>query len=188
MTALGMLILFNSGTTLSVLQPEIKRITLVVTILFTIVFPSSMILVLYLTKAISDIGLHSRKERVLSITLAIIMYMFTFFVMRGIPQLAGGHIVYLFCPPVALFLALILNNFMKPSIHMLGIGMLLGTMLVIILFYGAQIQWIFILCVIAAGLLGTSRLALKSNTALEVFVGFSAGFLTSGTILAIYIL
>ncbi|MDA3822466.1 MAG: hypothetical protein PF450_07665 [Bacteroidales bacterium] len=188
MTSIGMLILFNSGTSLSVIQPEVKRIALVVTLLFTLVFPASMILVLYLTRVISDIGLHSQKERVLPMALAIVMYMFTFFMVRGIAQLAGGHIVYLFCPPVALFLALILNNFMKPSIHMLGIGTVIGTMLAIIFLYGAQIQGMFILLVIAAGILGTSRLVLKANTPKEVFLGFSAGFLVSLSIMTIYIL
>jgi len=188
MTTLGMLIVFNSGTSLSVIQPEVKRISLLVTSLFTFVFPASMILLLYLTKVISDIHLHSQKERVLPFALAIIMYMFTFFVMRGIPQLSGGHIVFLFCPPAALFAAMILNNFMKPSIHMLGIGVLLGLLLVLIVFYGAQIQLLFIIVTLAAGFLGTSRLVLKIHTAGEVLYGFISGFLISGIILVIFIL
>ena len=121
MTTLGILILFNSGTSLSVIQPEVKRISLIVTGLFTVVFPVLMIILLKLTKVISDIRLHDQKERVLPLSLAIIMYMFTFFVMRGIPQLSGGHIIFLFCSPAVLFVALVLNNFMKVCIHMLGI-------------------------------------------------------------------
>lgn len=188
MTTLGMLILFNSGTSLSVIQPEVKRISLFVMGLFTLVFPSTMIFILYLTKVISDIRLTDRKERVLPLSLAIIMYMFTFFVMRGIPQLSGGHIVYLFCPPAALFVALVLNNFMKPSIHMLAIGVLVGILLVLILFYGAQLQLVFIVTIITSGILGTARLVLKAHTIAEVAVGFGAGFLVSGIIMILFIL
>jgi hypothetical protein len=188
MTTLGLLILFNSGTSLSVIQPEVKRISLIVTILFTSVFPASMIIILYLTKVISDIRFHDKNARVLPLSLAIILYMFTFFIMRGIPQLSGGHIAFLFCPPAALFVALVLNNFMKPSIHMLGIGMLVGILLVLIVFYGAPIQLLFIVVVLASGLLGTARLVLQAHTPREVVVGFTAGFLVSGIIITIFIL
>ena len=188
MTTLGMLILFNSGTSLSVIQPEVMRISLIVTGLFTFVFPASMVILLYLTKVISDIGLNDKKERVLPLSLSIIMYMFTFFVMRGIPQLSGGHIIFLFCPPASLFVALVLNNFIKPSIHMLGIGMLVGILLVLIVFYGAQIQLLFILAVLVSGLLGTARLVLELHSPKEVMVGFSAGFLISGIIMTISVI
>lgn len=188
MTSLGMLILFHSGTSLSVLQPEVKRIALIVTALFTFVFPASMIIMLFLTKVISNIELQERKERILPVALAILMYMFTFFIMKGIPQLSGGHIVFLFCPPAALFITLVLNNFFKPSIHMLGIGMLCGTILILIIFYGASLQGLFILAVLASGVLGTSRLILQFHKPLEVLSGFATGFLVTLIIMSVYIL
>lgn len=188
MTSLGMLLLFNSGTSLAVIQTEVKNLSLIVTVLFTIVFPALMILLLYATRVIDNIELNKRRDRVLPMSLVIIMYMFTFFVMRGIPQLTKGHIVFLLCPPAALFIALILNNFMKPSIHMLGIGMLLGIMLVLILFYGAQIQFIFMTTILVSGVLGTARLSLGLHTPLEIFAGFITGFLVSGMLMTIYII
>ena len=188
MTTVGMLILINSGTSLSALQPEVKKITMIITALFTFVFPASMIIMLYLTKMIKNIDLHDRAERTLPITLTIILYLFTFFIMRGIPQLTAGHIVFLFCPPLALFIVLVLNRFMKPSIHMLGVGILTGIILVIMIFYGARIQLILIATILASGILGTSRLLLKTHQPIEILAGFLGGFLTTSLVMIIYIL
>jgi len=187
MTSLGMLLILNSGSSLSVLQKEVKQITMIVTILFTFVFPAGMIILLYITKVIKNIELYERKERTLPISLTIVLYMLTFFVMRSIPQLTGGHIVYLFCPPAALFIALIFNNFMKPSIHMLGIGFLNGALLILILFYGASIQFIFILSLLVAGVLGTSRLLLEIHNPKEIAVGYLCGFLVTTAVMLLYV-
>jgi hypothetical protein len=188
MTTLGMLVLLHSGTSLSVLQPEVKRLTIIVTALFTFVFPASMMIILYLTRVIRNIELNERRDRVLPMALTIIFYLFTFFVMRGIPQLTGGHIVFLFCPPVALFLALVVNHFMKPSIHMAGIGVLTGTILVVILIYGAALQALFIVTVLAGGLVGSARLGLGLHRPGEIFAGFMIGFLSTLGVMAVYIL
>lgn len=187
MTTLGMLVLFNSGTSLSVLQPEVKRLSLIVTALFTFVFPASMIIILYLTRVIHNIDLNERKERVLPMAVTIVIYLFTFFVMRGIPQLTGGHIVFLFCPPVALFLALAVNNFMKPSIHMVGIGLLVGILLVVGLVYGAAIEYLFIVTVLVGGLVGSARLRLGIHRPIEIFTGFMIGLVATLGIMAVYI-
>lgn len=188
MTTLGMLVLFYSGTSLSVLQPEVKRLSLIVTALFTFVFPASMIIILYLARVIHNVELNERRERVLPMALTIILYLFTFFVMRGIPQLTGGHIVFLFCPPVALFLALVVNNFMKPSIHMTGFGVLTGTILVVILVYGADLQSLFILTVLAGGVVGSARLGLGIHRPREIFAGFMIGLIATIGVMAVYIL
>lgn len=186
-TTLGMLVLFNSGTSLSVLQPEVKRISLIVTALFTFVFPASMIIILYLTRVIQNIDLNERKERILPLALTIILYLFAFFIIRGIPQLSGGHIVFLFCPSAALFLALVVNNFLKPSIHMAGIGVLVGIILVVVLVYGAPMQYLFIVAVLVGGLVGSARLRLGMHQPIEIFVGFMIGLVATLGIMAVYI-
>jgi membrane-associated phospholipid phosphatase len=176
MTSLAVLILLYSRTSLSVLQPDIKRFILIITVLFTFVFPASMIIILYIARMINNTELQERKERVLPMVLTIILYLFFFFVMRSIPQLSQGHVVFFICPPVALIIVLVFNRFMKPSIHMLGIGMLLGMVLVLIMIYGAMFQGVFIVIVLAGGILGSSRLVLKLHTPGEVLAGFSIGF------------
>ena len=187
MTSLGMLIILNSNSSLSVLQPEVKRISFIATMLFTAVFPASMIIILYIIKMIDSAELQERKERNLPIALTMLLHLFTFFVMRSIPQLSAGHLVFLLCPTASLLVAWLVNRFMKLSIHMVGIGMLLGIILVLIIIYGASILGFFIIAVITAGILGTSRLILGLHTSGEVLTGFITGFLPTLLILSYHV-
>ena len=187
MTSLAVFILLYSGTSLSVLQPDVKRVTLIVTVLFTFVFPASMIIILYITRMIDNAELQERKERVLPMILTIILYLFSFFVMRSIPQLSEGHVVFFMCPTAALIIVLVFNSFMKPSVHMLGIGMLLGIVLVLIAIYGAMLQGVFVVIVLAGGILGTSRLVLNLHTPGEILTGFSIGFFVTITAMTLYV-
>ena len=185
MISLGLLILFNSGTSLAVVQPEVKRISMIVVVLFTCIFPIGLMLMLYLTKMIKDFALSEKKERTLPISLTIVLLLFTFFVMRGIPQLERGHISFLFSAVIGLLLILLINNYMKPSVHMLGLGSLLGMLLIIIVFFGAPLQILFVLVVLIAGITGSARLILKLHTPNELLVGLLTGFLsTSGVMIA----
>ena len=187
MTSLGLFILFNSGTSLAVVQPEVKRISMIVVFLFTCIFPLGMIIMLYLSKMIQDLELSAKHERVLPIALTIILLLFTFFVIRGIPQLEKGHTAFLLSPAMGMLLILIVNRYMKPSVHMLGLGGVLGMMLIIMVFFRAQLQLLFVLVILAAGLTGSARLILKLHTPKELLVGFLMGFLTTGVIMIIFL-
>ena len=187
MTTLGLFILFNSGTSLAVVQPEVKRISLIVVFLFTCVFPLGMIVMLYLSKMIKDFELSTRQERALPISLTIILLLFTFFVMRGIPQLERGHTAFLLSPAVGMLLILIVNYYMKPSVHMLGLGGVLGMMLIIMVFYRAQIQLLFVLTILATGITGTARLILKLHSPKELLIGLLTGFFTTAVLMIVFL-
>ncbi|MCF8226886.1 MAG: hypothetical protein K9J30_13500 [Bacteroidales bacterium] len=185
-TTLGMLIILNSGTSLSVMQPQVKRITLVVVALFTFTFPALLIIFLHLTRVISDIELKGRQERMLPLALTAVMYLFTFFILRGIPQLTVGHAVFFFCAPASLFLLLLINYVMKPSIHMLGMGMLTSVVLLLMVFYGAGIQFVFIMIILGSGLVGTARMILNIHTWQEILAGYATGFLVTFAIAILF--
>ncbi len=103
MTSVGLLIMFNSGTSLAVVQPEVKRVSMIVVFLFTCIFPVGLMVMLYLTKMIKDFELSEKRERTLPIALTIILLLFTFFVMKGIPQLERGHVSFLLSPVVGMW-------------------------------------------------------------------------------------
>jgi len=188
MTTLGLLILFNSGTSLAVVQPEVKRVSVIVVFLFTCIFPIGLMIMLYLTKMIKDFELSDKRERTLPITMTIILFLFTFFIMRGIPQLERGHISYILSASVGMLLILAINNYMKPSVHMLGLGGLLGMLLVIIVFYRAPLQSWFVITVLAAGIAGSARLILKLHTPKELLVGLLTGFLSTSVVMILFLI
>lgn len=187
MTSLGLLILFNSGTSLSVVQPEVKRISMIVVFLFTCIFPIGLMVMLYLTKMIKDFELSERGERTLPLAMTIILFLFTFFILRGIPQLERGHVSFILSPAVGMLLILAMNNYMKPSVHMLGLGGLLGMLLVIIVFFRAPLQVLFVIVVLAAGITGSARLILKLHTPKELLAGALIGFLSASIVMIIFL-
>ncbi len=142
---------------------------------------------LYLTKMIKDFELSEKRERTLPIALTIILLLFTFFVMKGIPQLERGHVSFLLSPVVGMILILAINNYMKPSVHMLGLGGLLGMLLVIIVFFRAPLQSVFVMIVLAAGLTGSARLILKLHTPKELLVGLLTGFVATSVVMIVFL-
>jgi membrane-associated phospholipid phosphatase len=187
MTSVGLLILFNSGTSLAVVQPEVKKVSMIVVFLFTCVFPIGLMVMLYLTKMIKDFELSEKRERTLPIALTIILLLFTFFVMKGIPQLERAHISFLLSPVVGMILILAVNRYMKPSVHMLGLGGLMGMLLVIIVFFRAPLQPVFVMIVLAAGITGSARLILKLHTPKELLVGLLTGFLATSVVMIVFL-
>lgn len=187
MTTLGLLIIFNSGTSLSVVQPEVKRISIIVVFLFTCIFPIGLMVMLYLTKMIKDFELSEKKERTLPIALTIILLLFTFFVVRSIPQLERAHVSFLLSPVVGMLLILAINIYMKPSVHMLGLGGLLGMLLVIIVFFRAPLQILFVMVILASGITGSARLILKLHTPKELLVGLLTGFLATSVLMIAFL-
>ncbi len=76
---------------------------------------------------------------------------------------------------------------MKPSIHMLGLGGLLGMLLIIIVFFRAPLQLWFVIVVLAAGITGTARLILKLHTPKELLVGLLSGFLATAVVMITFL-
>ena len=77
---------------------------------------------------------------------------------------------------VALVIALCINFAWKISAHAIGIGGLLGGVMGVARIHMINPYWAFIVVLIVAGLLGTSRIFLKRHTPMQVYAGFCLGF------------
>lgn len=185
MATLGILVMFNSGTELSTIQPEVKRIVLIITVIFTFVFPIALVILLYLTRMISDFELSKREERPLPMAVILFMFLFTYFLMRRIPQLDGAHLTYLLAPAVTLLAALGINRYIKASVHMMGLGAITGMVLLLLLIYHAPIQGVFIITVLASGLTATARMVMKLHTPVELLAGYATGLICTFAVMLI---
>lgn len=86
--------------------------------------------------------------------------------------------VLIFGGGLSIFLTAIINLKFKISAHMVGIGGLLGSLIVVsyVLKYNAVPQIAFL--VILAGIIATCRLYLKAHDPKQIYSGFFLGFLT----------
>lgn len=85
----------------------------------------------------------------------------------------------------AVAVAVIVNIKWKISIHMIGIGGLIGTFFGLSAFLLVDLRMMIIVFLLIAGLLGTARLTLGAHRPAQIYVGFLAGFLCEYLLLSI---
>jgi membrane-associated phospholipid phosphatase len=73
--------------------------------------------------------------------------------------------------------AFVINLKWKVSIHMLGMGGIVGTIIGLILRYQIDAIQLVMTLVLLSGIVGYSRLRLDAHTPLQVYVGFILGTL-----------
>ena len=185
MPSVGMLILFNSGTYLSLIPPEAKRVILTITFLSTLVFPLSLLPILYFRKLITDLQIDKREERFLPFLLILILYILTFVFILRLPLYSHIH-GYALTLPVMVGLLIIVNMKYRISTHMFGIGGITGLIISLILIFGIPLQAYFVLAILAAGLTGMSRKILRNYSSSELYGGFVLGLITTGSVMIIY--
>ncbi|MBC8266405.1 MAG: hypothetical protein H8E84_05510 [Flavobacteriales bacterium] len=120
--------------------------------------------------------MENRKERRWPLLLAIGSYYLLFRLFDAI------HIHYviiqlLLGAMLILFLSAIVSNFWKISLHMLGIGGVIGAFLAIHYLFGGDINLI-ITIIFCAGLVGFSRINEKAHNLKQVYLGFVVGVIT----------
>ena len=76
---------------------------------------------------------------------------------------------------IKIFIAMIISNFWKISLHMLGIGGLVGVFCALNFLLGGYISLIIIL-LFSAGLVGYSRINENAHNLNQIYCGFIIGF------------
>lgn len=183
--AIGMLIILNSGSYISLLPPDIKRVLLTITLLGTLIFPVTLLPVLYLRNMISNFQVLNREERNLPFMLILIIYVFMFIILIRLPLSSQLH-AYALSIPVTVLLLVASNLKWKLSIHMVGMGGINGLIIALVLVFGVPLQGYFALSIIAAGMTGSARLFLGTHQPFEVYGGFVLGFISVLGVMLIY--
>lgn len=120
--------------------------------------------------------LSDRHERVVPYLIFITSIMVCAFYMYKM-MLPFWFISLLLGACVALILALLINFFWKISAHAIGTGGLLGGIMGVARIHLINPYWAFIIVILIAGLVGTSRIFLKRHTPMQVYAGFCLGFI-----------
>ncbi len=185
MPTIGMMILFSSGTYVSLLSPEAKKILLLVVATGTLFFPVGLMPFMFYRKLISDIFVSNRQERALPMVLTFLLYLFTFYL---IYRLRVNRIIhgYLLAVNISLLLSIPFTTFMKISTHMVGLGAIAALILSLMILFGVPLQAYFILALLASGLAGYSALYGSTHSEKEVYLGFLLGFAVMLTVMLLY--
>ena len=185
MPTLGLLLLLNSGTYLSLLDPAAKRAILFVMALGTLFFPLMMLPVLYYRNLITTFQDASREERLVPHLIILILYVITFVYFVRLPLSRVIH-AYVLTVSILLFISLLVSLKFKICGHMAALGGISGLIFTLILLYETPIQGILMLTLLAAGLTGTARLLMGVQRPVEVYSGYLLGFGVVLTTLLVY--
>ena len=175
MPLFGIFILLYSGSFISFIPVQTKKAILLIFTTGTLFLPLMMILLLWFRGTISNLYLDERSERVLPYVLTFIFYLFTYLLLLRIPVYQFMH-SFMLGGLATLFFLITLNLKWKISAHMTGIGGIAALILAISFKLHINLLPLFILAVLASGILATSRLLLNAHTPAEVYTGFLMGF------------
>jgi len=173
MPSVGLLILLNSGTYLSLLDPAAKRAILFVIALGTLVFPLMMLPILQYRNLVFKNGESTREERLVPQIIILVLYIITLVYFRRLP-LSQAIQAYVLSVNLTLFMVILINLKFRVSVHAAALGGLCGLIIVLILLYETPLEGLLMLTLLASGITGSARMALGNSWA-EVLTGFILG-------------
>ena len=147
-----------------------------IVIISTIILPILSILILIKIDRLSSLEMIHHKERVLPLFNTAISMLLGYFFLQNIllytPLLIAEFLGAIFI----ILIASVLSNFWKISLHMLGIGGILGVFIAIHILH-QNISAFIILFLFLSGLLAYSRLNEKAHNKPQIYIGFLIGLL-----------
>jgi hypothetical protein len=174
MPTLGLLLILNSGTYLSLLDPDAKRAILFVMALGTLVFPLLLIPVLYYRSLISTLQDASKEEKLVPHMVVLILYVITFVYFVRLPL---SRIIHAYALSAAVLLLILLLVSLKFNIcgHMTALGGITGLIISLILIYETPLQGMLMITLLASGVTGSARLSLGIQRPGEIYSGYLLG-------------
>jgi len=170
-----MVLLFGTETYLTyAISSQLRDLIFGVVLINSLFLPMAVFLFLLHRGVIESLHMRNAHERTLPFITVIIFQLSTFFLFKKLPMpdlipqlvLAGA---------VSVLLALVINLRWKVSIHMLGMGGLVGTFIGLALRYQVNALYLVMVLTLLSGLVGYARLRLDAHTPGQVYVGWLLG-------------
>ena len=159
------------------IYPAKFKLTIVFSILgITGILPGIGIFLLYKLRPIKSLSLNNRKDRLIPYLITLISYGcgILFLYKTGLPYWA---LAFMAGSIISLLIDIFVNFRWKISAHMTGIGGLIGLTLALSTIQSIFPINLFILLILLAGFLGTSRIYLNKHTFGQVIAGTLNGMI-----------
>ena len=145
-------------------------------VVFTFLLPIFSVAILKKFKIVSSFYMENQKERRWPLLFTLGWF---YLLLRLLETLHAHYIIVtlMLGAMLILLISAIISNFWKISLHMLGIGGVLGAFLAIHTLFGGNI-FLIITLLFCAGLVGFARVNEDAHTLKQVYLGFLVGFCT----------
>ncbi len=138
--------------------------------------PIITVLLLKAVGFIDSIQLHTKKDRIIPYVACITFFFWSFYVSKklGDPSELTAFLLSAF---IASSASLIINNYMKVSMHAMGVGGLVAFFSLLLFANRLDDVLSLLLVFLIAGITTTSRFIISDHKPAEIAVGFITGFL-----------
>ena len=151
----------------------------------TMVFPLISIFWLMQKGKVSSLEMSNHKERSLPLFKTVIWMSFGYYLLQNLlfytpilkAELLGAILIIL--------LAAIISKFWKISLHLLGIGGVVGVFIALQIIHG-DFLYLLLLFILLSGLLGVARIKQKAHNYAQVYAGFLVGLSVELITLLVY--
>jgi len=170
-----LMILLNVNVLFAILMPiKAKLILSGLVFLTTILLPLLIVFLLYKLKLIKSFYLESREERIYPLLTLALFYYLTYYILKSFP-ISFIFSYYMLGSTFLTILALIISFYRKISLHMIGIGGMLGLLVGLSLDLGLDMTWFIVAAIILGGFLGFARIQSNSHKPSDIYSGFLVG-------------
>lgn len=185
MPTLGLMLLLNSGSYVSLLDPAAKRAILFVMALGTLVFPLMMLPIFFYRNLVMNQKGTVMEERWIPRIIILILYIITciYFLRLPLHRMIQGYVLAV---TATMALLTLISIWMQISLHTAGLGGVVGLIIALIIYFGTQLEGFLLIALLAGGLVGTARLLEGAHRPSEVYSGFVVGFVSVFTVLLLY--
>jgi hypothetical protein len=153
-------------------------------LLNTLILPVAISYILIRRGWIRSFEMARREERIIPYISNAILLVVAYYMMRNL-MLPKIFYLMILGAAASVTIAVIVNLKWKISIHMIGIGALVGTFFGLSTFIMVDLRFPILITLLIAGLLGSARLSLGAHTSMQIYSGFFVGFFCEYLILSI---
>jgi hypothetical protein len=176
MPVYALLIIFFAPTLFGYLPFQVKKLLLLIVIVNNVLLPISLLTFLRHFSKISSWTVNTRSERIIPLIITSVLYLVTVFIIYKFP-IPVFLKSFFFATCFLSLLVTLINFWWKISLHSVGVGALIATVLILSFKMYSPLVWFLVSSVIAGGLVLSSRLSLSSHSPQQVWFGFLTGFL-----------
>ncbi len=181
----GVVFIFYSGSYVSYLPSDVKRIILLVIAANTLGLPLLMMPLFIQFGVVKSLAMESSKERVLPLAFTLIPYILSVYFLIKLPI---PNVIAAFMLGASLIVAscLIISYWWKISIHLVGIGGIVGLIIAFSARLYTDVLPYLLVSIFIAGFLASARLYSKSHKPSQVLSGFALGFIIMLLVILIF--
>lgn len=143
----------------------------------TAFFPAFAVFLLWRLKFSESIFLKTQKERIIPFFITMFFYWWMHYLSKNMtdqPAVLEFFFFGIFCTTIV---GVIINNFIKISLHTIAAGGALMALIFFSFYYEVNLGLEIAIVVLLSGIIATARLMVSNHTTLEIYSGFALGIL-----------